>query len=238
VHTITTRTTTPEEQRQIKASSGPDYASYGCFTVLFIMGGIGLGLVGGWIGGLVSPEAKTYGTIVGWSIAVAWWMWMVVAFVPFERRLRQRAKLDCDAHVVQVIQVRDPRVVEIGLINDNEPILAFDIGDNKILFLQGQWLLDPQTYGASSPEEDASEEFVNGLPAPHSFPSSRFSISRFPHSGDVIEIQVEGEYRRPEQVVEALQPEFEFGCSELFEGSLDQIAQLLVEEHRRLQHRQ
>ena len=132
-----------------------------------------------------------------------------------------------------MIQVRDPRVVEIDLINDNEPILAFDIGDNKILFLQGQWLRDPQTYGAQSRDEDPYEEFINGLPAPFSFPNTKFSISRFPHSGDVIAIQVEGEYLQPEQAVEALLPEFEFGCSELFEGPLDRIADVLIEEHER-----
>lgn len=158
-------------------------------------------------------------------------LYVLVTFIPFERRKRQRAMRDHRAQNVQEILVTNPRVVEIGLINDNEPILAFDIGESKILFLQGQWLRDNETYGAEFCDSDEGEEFINGLPPPHSFPSSQFTITRLPHSGEVIRISVAGEYLEPEAIVEALRPEYEFGDSELFDGELGHVAEILAREH-------
>src|SRR5207302_1862391 len=95
-------------------------------------------------------------------------------------------------------------------------------------FLQGQWLRDPGTYGTEGPEGDPFDEFINGLPAPHSFPSSEFAVSRFPHSGEVLGIRVAGKYAAPQAVVEALKPEYEFGDSEVLDGSFEEIAGVLA----------
>ena len=133
--------------------------------------------------------------------------------------------------VVQEIAVSHPRVVEIHLINDNEPILAFDIGDQKILFLQGQWLRASETYGAPHQADDPEDNIVNGLPKPFSFPSRAFTVLRLPHSGRVLNIRVQGDYLAPEKTVEALRREYEFGDSELLDGSVDDIAGVLAREH-------
>lgn|ERR1700722_641043 len=234
MHTILTRTTSPEEQRLIAARSKVDCASYGCITIFF--GVVPIYLLGklcGWVGGYISAEAATYGQWFGWSVAAIFFVIVMLMFARFERRRRQHAFKDNKAQIVQEIHVTDPRVIEIALISDNEPILALDVGNNAILFLQGQWLRDPTTYATEQAEDDPSEEFINGLPAPFSFPSSEFTLSRFPNSGEIIGIRVAGVYVAPTAAVEALKPEYEFGDSELFEGSLDDIAGVLNREHKR-----
>ena len=81
------------------------------------------------------------------------------------------------------------------------------------------------------------DEFFNGLPTPNSFPSTEFTVSRFPNSGEVVGIRVAGEYVAPECEVEALKSEYEFGNSELLDGLLDDIAGVLVREHERRKSR-
>jgi hypothetical protein len=234
MHTITTRSANPEESRQIATRTGPDFASYGCLCIFFgVIPAYLLGTLGGWVGSFHSGDAAAYGRWIGWLLSAVLCVSAFAWFLPYERRLRRRAARDDHARIIQEIHVVNARVIELALISDNEPILAFDIGDGKILYLQGQWLRDPNTYGAASLEGDPIEQFINGLPTPHSFPSSEFTVSRFPHSGDVLGIRVVGAYAAPQAVVEALKPELEFGDSELLEGSLDDIAAVLVREHER-----
>ena len=234
MHTITTRTPAADEQRLIAGRAKVDFASYGCIAILFaILPAYLLGSLGGWLGGFVSPEAATVGQWVGWGLAAIFFVAVIAAFIPYERRRRQQATRDQEGQIIQDIYVIEPRVLEIGLINDNEPILAFDIGDNKILYLQGQWLRDYGTYGIDASDLEPYEEFFNGLPAPHSFPSSEFTISRLPNSGEVLGIRVAGRYLAPGAAVEALKPEYEFADSEMLDGSLDDIAGVLAREHAR-----
>jgi hypothetical protein len=223
------------EQQLIAGRAKPEMATWGCLVLLFFIApAYMLGKLGGWLGGFVSADSATYGQWTGWALSAVVFVAVVVAYIPCERRRRQRAARDEQSRIVEEIHVVAPLVIEIELINDNEPVLAFDIGDNKILFLQGQSLRDPGTYGTDSHEDEPFDEFLNGLPAPHSFPSSEFTISRFPHSGEVLGIRVGGQYVAPQAVVEALKPEYEFGDSELFDGALDDMAGVLAREH---QHR-
>ena len=234
LHTITTRTPAADEQRLIAGRAKFDFASYGCITILFaILPAYLLGILGGWLGGFISPEAATYGQWIGWALAALVFVASIVSFIPYERRQRQRAEQDHRAQIIQDIHVVEPRVLEIALVNDNEPILAFQIGENKILYLQGQWLRDYETYGVDDSEREPYEEFLNGLPAPHSFPSSEFTLSRLPNSGEVLGIRVAGRYLAPGAAVAALKPEYEFADSELLDGSLDDIAGVLAREYAR-----
>jgi hypothetical protein len=234
MHTIITRSPTPAELQLITGRTKLDIASWGCLTIfLGIAPAFFLGKLGGWLGGFISEDASTYCRWSGWALSAVLFIWSAVTFMPFERRARRRAAQDAREKAVEEIRVVDPRVIEIGLISDNEPILAFDIGDNRILLLQGQWLREADTYGTEGPEGDPFEEFINGLPAPHSFPSSEFTISRFPHSGEVLGIRVCGKYAAPEAEVEALKLEYEFGDSEILDGSLDDVAGVLAREHER-----
>jgi hypothetical protein len=234
-HRITSRSPTAEELQAMRAQTKPSMASWGCLLVIWgVVPMTMLAFTGGLIARWLAPDRVVMGRLLGaiaGSLILAWFMRL---YIPHERRQRRIAAKDFDDLVVQEIAVRDPRVIEVGLINDHAPIVAMDIGDGKLLFLQGQWLIDLSIYGAPQMErKDDYEEFLNQLPAPYSFPSSAFTILRLPHSGMVLHIRVEGAYVRPEKEVEALRREFQFGDSELLEGELEQIADVLAKEHVR-----
>lgn len=232
MHSITIRQPTSEERQVLVAQNRPDIASLGCLLVFFgIVPGLLLGKVGSWAGGLVSPQAAGYGRWISWVFGLGMFIATLAIFIPYERRRRMRTRQDAAEHMVQEIAVSEPRVFEIRLISDNDPILAFDIGDDKILFLQGQWLREPQTYGAPPQTDDPEEQFLNGLPRPYSFPNSAFTVTRLPHSGRVLRIRVQGNYLAPQKKVEALRREYDFNDSELFSGALENIAAVLAEAH-------
>lgn len=189
------------------------------------------GILARWFGSFASSDVATYAQWAGWGISAALFIPILAGLIPYERRQRQLASRDNAFQVVQEIHVTDPRVVEIGLINDNAPVLALDIGGEMILFLQGQWLLERGTYGAAIPVNDEGDEKFNGLPPPHSFPCTDFTISRFPSSGEVLRIHVAGDYLAPGAIVETLRPEYQFQPSEVFNGSLDHLDDVLAREH-------
>lgn len=231
MHTISTRPPTPDEQKTIAARSRTDVASYGCITLIAAGPAFLLGKLGHWLGAFVSPEIAVYGQCIGWAIAAAIYIPMLISFVPYERRQRKLAEIDKRNQLVQDIHVTSPRFVEVAMVGNTGPNLAIDIGNERILYLQGQWLYDCDIYGAASPENDEADELFNGLPTPHSFPSSEFTISRLPNSGEVLRIQVSGDHVRPETSVDALKPEHRFQPSELFSGSIEDIAGVLEREH-------
>jgi hypothetical protein len=120
----------------IAGRAKPDIASWGCLVIFLGIAPVYLlGELGGLLGGFISDDASAYGQWIGWFLAALLFLWTVATFLPHERRLRRRAAQDERERIVQEIHVVEPHVVEISLINDNEPILAFDIGNNKILFL-------------------------------------------------------------------------------------------------------
>ncbi|MGI9204464.1 MAG: hypothetical protein ACR2Q3_10665 [Woeseiaceae bacterium] len=103
--------------------------------------------------------------------------------------------------------------------HNSDPILAFDIGLDKILILQGQWLMEEGTYGYEGVNEDPIEEYFNGLPEPYSFPSASFSIVRKTASGDVIAIRPSGQYLKPKSMNETLYADKLLPQSQLIPGS-------------------
>lgn len=231
-HTASTRPATPAERAVIERQAEPDAASYGCLAVLFgVAPVVMLAAAGGWIARRSGPGGVLLGASLGALAGAAIFLYVLLTFRTYERRHRRRAAGDLRERLVQELAVRHPRAVEIGLVNDNAPVLAFDIGHGKLLFLQGQWLLDPSRYGAPPLEGDPHEPSLNGLPPPHCFPADAFTLTRLPHSGRVLRINVEGTYLPPDRTVEALRPDYDFADSELFDGDLDHIAQVLAREH-------
>jgi hypothetical protein len=233
VYTITSRKPTAEEKKDLAARAKPDVASYGCMSVLGVGTAWVWGKIGGWLGQFISPRASTIGQWLGWIAGAAPLVCLLAVFIPYDRKQRRLASRDHEAQTVTDIHVIHPRVMEISPIGNTAPILAVDIGDDTILYLQGQWLLDYEVYGANGSGGEQHEHMLNGLPAPYSFPSTEFTISRYPHSGEVIGIHVAGEYVAPEAEREAMEREYQFRSSELFSGSLEDIAEILAREHER-----
>jgi hypothetical protein len=240
-HTTTSRPATVEERKVILSQTKQGIALYGCLAVFCAIAAWAISSVGGCLMSLSSPHATNVGL---WSrvgatafVFLILFVLALISFVPFERRLHYRAAEDAAAQHVEELQVLRARVVEIALINDNEPILVFDIGEGRLLLLRGQWLRDETTYGAEPLVGDPYEEYINGLPAPNSFPSTDFTVVRLPHSGRVLQIRVSGAYLKPPDAIAALKPEYEFNDSEVFAGQLDEVADVLAAEHvRRMNH--
>jgi len=193
---------------------------------------------GRWIGGRWGADWAATGSKIGLALGLAVFSAVAVSYYRFERKKRSRGKKDFAERIVQEISVQDPKVIEIGLISDNEPILCFEIGGGTLLYLQGQWLRDSDTYGVAPPEGDPDDDTINGLSGTAAFPSSNFLVTRLPHSGRVLGIRTFGRYVPPDGPVEALKSEYIFGDSELFHGELSEIGQVLENAHQRSREQQ
>jgi hypothetical protein len=211
----------------------PDYASFGCLIILSGGAALAFGLLGHWVGSFISENVAIYAQWGGWTAGIALGIPILVAVIPYGRKQQKLAIRDHETQVVQEIHVTNPRVIEVAMVGNIVPNLAIDIGNEKILYLQGQWLYDRGIFGAESPENDEGDEMFNGLPAPHSFPCSEFTLTRLPSTGEVLQICVVGDYLPPEAPVETLKAEHQFQPSELFSGSLDDLASIMDHEHLR-----
>jgi len=229
MYTIRTRPAGEKEQDVIRRGTRQQFGEWGCVVMVVGIGTVGLWLVGGWIGGFWSPQAKFVGQWIGSSIGI--FFLVILAFrlwhlVRRNRWFNTEALRDVVVEHITVTGVQSVKHFSLGGREDY-PALAFDIGDGKILFLQGQWLWETHIYGAPlPPSDDSLEEFINGLPAPHSFPSDAFEIERCPHSGDVMSIQVQGKYLTPLPGGDVIQPDpdYDFSDSILCDGTLDDVA--------------
>lgn len=164
-----------------------------------------------------------------------WWIAVFalvgVLYLIKRRRRPTAADLDFDHARVEVLRVKEARVCELALIDDNEPILCFQIDDDHLLYLQGPWLRNPRLYGASLLQDDPLDERINGLPDPFGFPCAEFTLERFPHTGRVLSIRPASGYTPVENIVDALSSEYEFRDSEVFQGRLEEIETVLEKAH-------
>ena len=82
-----------------------------------------------------------------------------------------------------------------------DPAFAIELDDGRTLVLLGQWLSDPKTFGGTwkdlPEDDDGGDAFANGLPPPYAFPTSAFTVERFPVSGTVVRIGLAGDYLAP-----------------------------------------
>ncbi len=233
MYTLLSRPPTKAEGDIIVGQTKQTLADFGCLGIFLIGGIFAYGAIGGCMGGWISDDAGTIGQWSGWGFGCVLSLLVLIWAIPHHRRLQATWVQDKEQWRVEEITVSDARVIEIGLISNRAPILAFQIGEGKILFLQGQWLLGPDIYDAPIGANEEWDEFMNGLPEPFAFPSTAFTITRLPNSGSVLKITATGRYLVWEKVVEALRAEFEFRDSEMLEGNIDDIAEVLRQEHTR-----
>lgn len=242
MYTIKTRTPTQHENERPKVLCRFDTRSCGCATIcicvtpiiIFIFFSVGLG----WIVGRPFNEMLIVGLLIGGLFGLFCSIVFLLTYIPRQRSNRRSATEDSKAQCIQDIHVTSSRVIEIDPGNDLEPVLAFEIDGNTILLLKGQWLREDSIYGSKLLEEDEySDEYYNGLPAPYSFPSNEFTISRFPNSKVVTTIHVQGRYLAPESIQDVFSTGFEsaLGDSELLTGTLDDITGVLSQamKHKR-----
>ncbi|WP_144043574.1 hypothetical protein [Rhodopirellula baltica] len=198
-----------------------------------IFPGFALGLVGGWLGGFVSPDAATWARYIGWLVGIIGLTYGIVWYWPNERRRRQQADADSTDTVVEELTVNSSRVIELFCLGSHEPCLVFDLGGNQLLFLHGQWIRWESTYGAPDIVDDGNDDYLNLLDPPYSFPSDSFVVTRLPNSGHVFGISVTGDYLAVDDPIDALKPEYDFNYCEIIPGTIDSIPDSLRAEHQR-----
>ncbi len=228
-HRVSTRLPDDAERRTIRADAGVSIVSLGCATVLMLgfPAAVLAVLIAGLTGLLPGPfPAWAQGLLGGIVLLLApVCARMYLGYLASERARRRLAERDARDLSVQVIEVKNPRSVTLHPNSGVDPVIGIDVGAGRVLLLQGQWLWDHDTYGAAL-EEAPDDGVFNGLPE-HAFPSSRFVLSRLPHSGTVLSIAVLGEYVHPGPEADAL-PEQTLRDSELFDGTLDTLAEDLA----------
>ena len=231
---VSIRSPTPDEQRQIDRQCKTDYASLGCIALIFgIFPGFALGFIGGWLGGFISPDVATWARYAGWLVGLVGIIYGVVWYWPHERERQKRADADAADPTVEELTIKSSRVVELFCLSSHEPCLVFDLGNNQLLYLQGQWIRWESTYNAPLIVDGGNDDYFNLLEPPYSFPSDEFMVTRLTNSGHVFGINVTGEYLKPDDPIDALQPDFDFNDCEIIPGLIDEIPESLQAEHER-----
>jgi hypothetical protein len=190
-----------------------------CLVVMLLVGG----LIRLFRGQGLTPEDTVWTLLTALVAGFAAWLGMFLEL----RRHRGRERVDVMKQLVEVIHAEDVRLAQQEEHGDEGPLYYFGIGEDKVLFLRGQWLWDWPIYGITPPEIDDDDE--EGLGPP--FPASSFTLSRLPLSGEVLRIDIKGAPLAPETTLgqKARLPAWvnvchgTLGDSCLLDGSFDEI---------------
>ncbi|MEM7313843.1 MAG: hypothetical protein AAF497_11895, partial [Planctomycetota bacterium] len=198
-----------------------------------IFPGFAVGFIGGWLGGFLSPDVAVAARYGGLLVGLAGLVYGYITYWPYERERRKQAEADSSDAVIEELSVKTSRVAEIFCLSSHEPCLVFDLGQDRLLYLHGQWIRWDSTYDAPSIIDDGNDEFFNLHEPPFSFPADEFVVTRLPNSGYVFGIEIKGEYLEPDDPIDALKREFNFNDCEIIPGLIDDVANSLQAEHER-----
>jgi len=192
----TTRPATPAELAVLRAQLRPD-STMGCLVAvalpfLGVCFFVGEGFGQGWGGAA--------GTVLG--------MALVAAFARSWRRFigptRARIRQDLADAMVEVLTLDSVTPLEVPSNHSSvDPTFVIELDSQRVLILLGPWLVEPTTFGGQwqePHESDAGDAYANGLPPPYAFPTSAFRLERFPSSGEVVRIEITGDYVAPKRI--------------------------------------
>ncbi len=204
------------------------------YILVFIGGGLAflLWLLLSWIIGFWSESAASYAGYAAIGIGLFVGVRASISFLRFNK-IRQAAAIEyLKEGKIDEIEVRASAVSKILLLNDNEPILCFQVDAGRLLYMQGQYMYDPHVYDQLDEEDQHNEMSVNGMNGAKAFPNDHFIIRRLPRHGRVLTITLLGHALEWEREVDVLKPEYDFPDSILIEGSLDSLSESLEEAHK------
>lgn len=207
-HTIITRPPTENEQKRVLHLTQRDLGSWIYILLFFAL--LPLFLLGYFLGW------------VGYLLAIAFFSYIAIGFYNDETKSMQEAQKDLENLIIEEITIETQRVYEIVPIDNNDPILVFDIGNNKVLYIQGQWIRDYETYNLTEDPSlgDEGDDYLNALAPPYAFPTDKFKITRSSYLGEVFSIELLGEYMKPIADLNVLKNENEFKMSEILVGDI------------------
>jgi hypothetical protein len=225
---VSTRSLNPTEQKQLRASSRLSLDDWAWVLVpgpsFGILGHIvGLGVE--WLFSLFNLDVAPFAHI---GLAIPGVCFGLFASVYIFRALTSAAdaaQSDLTNESVQIIHVTDSPVIQQEEHNDEGPILYFQLDNETILFLWGQWLFDPHIYGAEyhTIAHDV-ETFLNAQDREFAFPCTEFTIHRSPKLGRVLKIETNGKPLFPIKTLNWSDiPLQNFADCELIQGSFDDL---------------
>lgn len=169
----------------------------GCLAVLALPFAATCFFVGERVAGLVVGAVAV-------ALAVAAILAFYVSYHRFSAPIRDRVRRDIANASVEVLSITDAVAFNIPAAHASvDPAFAIELDDGRTLLLLGQWLSEPSTFGADAkdlPEADDGDAFANALPPPCSFPTRAFTLHRFPISGEVVRVELVGDYVAPEDI--------------------------------------
>lgn len=221
---------TEREKGILRHESHHCWASISTIVVTSFLGGcVALGGLLYWLGGKIGNGYDIIGLWIGVGLGLLILVYSITSFVSFDRKRRSLGILDRRNMKIEILDIRPIAVERIALLNDNEPIFCFQIDDDTLLYMQGQFLYDPHTYGISMPETDPEEDCmsVTGKSGKDSFPNTHFIIRRLPHVGRVTSIALLGEEMTYSDEKDVLKPEYDFSDCCILKGSLLHLSEAL-----------
>ena len=228
---VSTRSPTPDEQRYIDQQGKLDFDTLFAFLGNGVFPSFALGFIGGWLCGFISPDIAMWGRYVGCIVGFIFSIYATTDLWAMQRKWRRLSDADRADSVIEVLTIETNQVVELICHGSHQPCLVFDLGDNQLLYLHGQWIWDTSTYAPFA--GDGNEDYFNLLEPPNSFPADTFLVSRLPNSGHVFGIHVTGEFLEPAPPIDALTRDLDFNHCEIIPGMFDDIPNVLQTEHKR-----
>ncbi|MCR9248230.1 MAG: hypothetical protein NXI31_24635 [bacterium] len=162
-------------------------------STLLLAGSASVGLLGGLTGAVI-------GCAVGLGVAV----WLFASDRSLGRAFQARLDRDLERGVVEILEIDGVDDDEVQAVSPAHsavyPAFLLDLPENHSLVLLGEWLCDPTIYGGTDEhlayDEEEAEEYA-ALPPPLAFPARAFAIHRLPESGNVLRVELRGDYCRP-----------------------------------------
>jgi hypothetical protein len=177
----------------------------------------------------------------GWAFAAALIGAVLIVFAIFARSMtsylrpiRERIREDLANGTVEILAITSAAPLHVPAMHSSvDPAFAIELDDGRTLVLLGQWLSDPKAFGGTwrdlPEDDDAGDAFANGLPPPYAFPTSAFTVERFPVSGTVVRIGLNGPYVAPADLEVDLRPVNDYP-SRIYETPAARLSEALPEQ--------
>jgi hypothetical protein len=193
----------------------------GVFLVAMLSIGVLLTVVLLWFVSPAAPRSVVALCLLGPSVIVT----ACVCWRTFSRRATSEREIEHDLRDGQAeeLHVTASEVVELEEFEDEGPGFFFDVGDGRLLFMQGQYLDDYVSVDESSRDPPAEQAIADGSVSTARtprFPCREFEMVRAPLCGEVLALRCLGDYLSPSRRMSVAQ--FEGGLPDwiVFEGRL------------------
>jgi hypothetical protein len=144
------------------------------------------------------------GGVLGVALAALAMAGLLRSWRRFMSPIRARIKEDLANTQVEVLAISSAQVLNVPATHSSvDPTFVIELEGNRVLILLGQWLAEMATFGGKiddSQQDDTGHAYANGLPPPWAFPTSAFTLHRFPWSGEVLKIELKGPYVAPVEI--------------------------------------